>query len=480
MFVSLALLTTAAFVLIGGEDVQAKDINTTSYDKITRTMLISDSLAKDTVKLTLQTPLNNHVARGPVRFAEYENYAIEEVKIFISEIELRDRNDGMKPIEREIWFKVKTIVQGDIEEYSEVCEEVYKENKTIVCVHKLTGTHIGDVIEWLPLEKVNFEKGEKITIGLYTDVQKGDSIEWIPTFMINDKDEIRITEWAVWTEGLNTGLVFYYRCDENAGVAVGDAVTGAYDETFIGSPGWETGKLGVSSCDFDATGDYINPFTILNDTWTLSYWVYPVTVSGSTFTYIRLNKESVATTGAKVVQFYLHTGAWQVITSNKSLTQGAWNHIIYSFDNTPNLGIGYINGDLAMVNTFPNGWSNSGLTMYIPRHNVWTDGWIDEWAVWNRTITASEASDLWNGGTGINYTTIFPPEDSCTYDVGDWNITMSDYCVLSTDTDIGANDLLLYKAGNATINATIEVANSEAPDNNAIMYIESEGRLIIG
>jgi len=46
--------------------------------------------------------------------------------------------------------------------------------------------------------------------------------------------------------------------------------------------------------------------------------------------------------------------------------------------------------------------------------------------------------------------------DTCTYSgTGNWNISLSDYCIITTDTDIGANTLILYGEGNCTIDAII-------------------------
>jgi len=71
--------------------------------------------------------------------------------------------------------------------------------------------------------------------------------------------------------------------------------------------------------------------------------------------------------------------------------------------------------------------------------------------------------------------------DTCTYSgSGDWNITMSDYCVINDDTDVTTNDIIFYGAGNVTFNATIEAANLGQPINNGNIYIDSNARLILG
>lgn len=48
------------------------------------------------------------------------------------------------------------------------------------------------------------------------------------------------------------------------------------------------------------------------------------------------------------------------------------------------------------------------------------------------------------------------PADSCTYGgSGDWDIDPSDNCVLTTDTDVGGNDVICEGSGSVTISANI-------------------------
>lgn len=71
--------------------------------------------------------------------------------------------------------------------------------------------------------------------------------------------------------------------------------------------------------------------------------------------------------------------------------------------------------------------------------------------------------------------------DTCTYSgSGDWNITMSDYCILETDTNITTNKLIFFGAGNVTINATIDIGNMDQPENNGIVFIGSNAKINIG
>ena len=102
-------------------------------------------------------------------------------------------------------------------------------------------------------------------------------------------------------------------------------------------------------------------------------------------------------------------------------------------------------------------------------------------------ISENQYINTFSGSGSDGYAIIFEVEineteinDSCTYTSGDWNITMSDYCILDTNTDIGANDIIFFGIGNCTINSKIEVANMIPPTTGGTVYIDSNAEIIIG
>lgn len=72
------------------------------------------------------------------------------------------------------------------------------------------------------------------------------------------------------------------------------------------------------------------------------------------------------------------------------------------------------------------------------------------------------------------------PTDTCTYTSGNWEIDLADECVISTDTDIGANSITFTGTGSVTINATITAASIGMLPANQIGYITSNGWFWIG
>ena len=48
-----------------------------------------------------------------------------------------------------------------------------------------------------------------------------------------------------------------------------------------------------------------------------------------------------------------------------------------------------------------------------------------------------------------------PPEDTCTYTSGDWNIDCADNCVISSPVDVGGNDIFITGTGTFVTTANI-------------------------
>ena len=56
-----------------------------------------------------------------------------------------------------------------------------------------------------------------------------------------------------------------------------------------------------------------------------------------------------------------------------------------------------------------------------------------------------------------------------------WEINMSDYCVIIDDCNLGTGTLSFTGIGNCTINAVIDTTDLGDPGSNATLWINSEG-----
>ena len=71
-----------------------------------------------------------------------------------------------------------------------------------------------------------------------------------------------------------------------------------------------------------------------------------------------------------------------------------------------------------------------------------------------------------------------PPADSCTYISGDWIIACSDNCIITDDTDLTGNSLVLDGTGTFTVEADI-IASFVSIDIDCVLIDKSEdGKLL--
>lgn len=61
----------------------------------------------------------------------------------------------------------------------------------------------------------------------------------------------------------------------------------------------------------------------------------------------------------------------------------------------------------------------------------------------------------------------------------DWEIDMSDLCVISDNCDLGTGTLSFTGTGNATCNALIETTEMGGPTTNSFLYIDSSCNILI-
>lgn len=105
-----------------------------------------------------------------------------------------------------------------------------------------------------------------------------------------------------------------------------------------------------------------------------------------------------------VAHFSTTNGVW--ITTSATLTAGAWNHVVVTYDgtSTANNPVIYINGASVAVtrSTAPVGTYRTGTAanLYIgtPSAGAALDGKITDARIYNAVLTSSQASGLYAGG----------------------------------------------------------------------------------
>jgi len=223
-----------------------------------------------------------------------------------------------------------------------------------------------------------------------------------------------------------TGLVAYYKLDENSGTAYD--TTGSHpltkgEATFDPTGGKINGALRVSET---AEGKYSSDDPGLSSDLTISAWVklnslrtsgrvISIGSSGSG-TLARLTVGSPAqaippdydpVTGNTYIDASIGTGgtgdsSYQ-FDFNWSLY--AWHHLVATYDSGSNTTTLFIDGSEShnYSQTFTiSGTISDNIGIGGSSSADGFDGWVDEVGVWSRVLTDTEISDLYNSGDGLS------------------------------------------------------------------------------
>jgi hypothetical protein len=148
----------------------------------------------------------------------------------------------------------------------------------------------------------------------------------------------------------------------------------------------------------------------------------------------------------------------------------------------------YVNDNLILENEgyFIFSTNNSGIWVNdSPINFTSTPSWANVTKNLNSTIGINIGYRwyLVDNMGNTNYTSIFSLitiQDSCVYSSGNWEINMSDNCVISENYDLGLNNITFVGTGNVTFNSTINVTNLEYPSTDQIIYIGGNAKINIG
>ena len=227
-----------------------------------------------------------------------------------------------------------------------------------------------------------------------------------------------LNEWAVWSSGLNTNLIAYYAMEEGTGVEINNSVDEDYfhgDFVSDDTIDWTTGIIGGGiDLEYDSN-EYVNISSgvlknkgfPLGNNFTISLWLKAESMAdeaGNRFftqklpDLIYLQEADAgptvdASVDGNVVSTNIVEASWE----------GDWQYVVLRQNGT-HISL-WINGSIvdssvgstnfSVESTFILGANENGVTHF--------DGVMDELAVWNRALSASEISDLYNSGTGITY-----------------------------------------------------------------------------
>jgi len=209
------------------------------------------------------------------------------------------------------------------------------------------------------------------------------------------------------TSSLYGGLVAYYKLDETSGTTAFDS-QGSHNGTNNGAAVNQPGKIGTAY-----TFDGINDVVTSNDnigisganSRTINLWYKLHTeelpngnplISWGAYSATNLNTIDVC---YSKIRFWGHNADF---TGSITVNTDQWTMATITYNGSNFLSI-YVNGGYDSGSNLTLATTNSPL--YLGRNSApstpdYANVTIDEVGIWNRSLTASEISELWNNGSG--------------------------------------------------------------------------------
>jgi len=207
---------------------------------------------------------------------------------------------------------------------------------------------------------------------------------------------------------ITNGLVGYWKFDEVSGATASDSSGNNNTGTLANGPSWTKGKFG-NALNFDGMNDYVDTGSDLFGTGniTVSAWInYAGANPNGVIFGNRSTILNIQTTYNRI-GFTSNNGITWLLASPVPLDPNKWGHIAVTrlSDGTATI---YANGQA--VGSGSSGTPVAGLTNAFIGYSQYQgnlNGLIDETRVYNRALSSSEISQLYNYAAGLADTT--PP-----------------------------------------------------------------------
>lgn len=264
--------------------------------------------------------------------------------------------------------------------------------------------------------------------------------------------------------------IYYYNFSENAGTNAEESVARATNLTIPNS--WTTGILnsayhptGASGID---SGINLDDSHGANEAISINFWINTTDIEHGDFIMCTIHsgvngqlslytegttkiRTIIYDTEEKLYDILILANQYQMVTMVANSSEMKW----------------YLNGVLNTTISLLNyAWSDNNLHLWERDNGVsdLTVGGFDEFGIWNKVLTPSEITELYNGGSGLDYGGV-PTVPSVNIDL----ISPEDEAALSV---IGTNFTVNYSVANANLtNATYYLWNSTGLFNNSVFVL---------
>lgn len=214
---------------------------------------------------------------------------------------------------------------------------------------------------------------------------------------------------------LDSGLVSYYKMSGNSNDSVntnnGSDTSVTYSNSYgiIGN-GANYGTLSETVVADNASLDFTSALTIAG-------WIKPQNFSGTATNNLVVKYKDSSWSSGNGGQWYLRVntaneiegginigGAIQGITASASFSTSTYAFVAMTYDGSA-VKI-YVNGSLVANSSLSGALATGSNPMYIGNNTPAGDTssqYVDELGIWNRALSSSEISSLYNGGSGLQY-----------------------------------------------------------------------------
>jgi photosystem II stability/assembly factor-like uncharacterized protein len=250
-----------------------------------------------------------------------------------------------------------------------------------------------------------------ISFGVTTALNAGTPYFWNVVAKNSAGSAPASSTWSFTTTSLTgpptTGLIGYWNFDEGSGSVAHDTSGSGYNGVVSGAT-WTTGKINSALMFSVNTNSVTTPSIALGNTFSLSAWVNPTVLAQTS--YVRIAETYYAT------GLYLGTNAagtaYKFILTNGSGVTGSCSGAVYGCAEGGTISSGwhlvtatydgatarlYVDNALVGSDTFT-APGNTNLPLYIG-HSVYGNGYngaIDEVRLYNRALTATEVTTIYN------------------------------------------------------------------------------------
>jgi arylsulfatase A-like enzyme len=211
---------------------------------------------------------------------------------------------------------------------------------------------------------------------------------------------------------LPTGLVGYWRFDENSGLSAADSSGNNNNGSLKNGPTWTAGKM-KNSISLDGIDDYIDAGS--NDSFdltdlTIAAWIYSNGVGTQPDPIVSHRRHPPAGDANYQFQILDDTGTLNFVYKNNTwinanattkVAFNQWQQVAVTWSNTANQANFYINGQpagsvITGVNILPNPLSQLWIGIGAETLGQYFNGKIDNLRIYNKPLTTQEVKSIYD------------------------------------------------------------------------------------